>query len=213
MIKKSLILNGIGNFVVANNTIRTTNGETFYLDSDENSLRLSIDEPMGNVSGCGNVIVGNNITSVNGVSISTSGNDIYIKTRKSGRVFVNDVLMTESDAKAGANQDDQKIKEFDISSFEIDEIKVSGSGSLKIIDINIAEDLDVKLSGQGSIEASNISTTYLDVKISGQGNINLNSCSAKKANFKVSGMGNISGVNNSFDKVTEKVSGMGNINL
>jgi hypothetical protein len=204
----SIVLRGTGEFLVSNGSVKEVNGKPFFASCKDGRLDISVDEPYSR-----NVIVGNSIMSVNGVSVSTSGDDIYISTSKKGKIFVNNVLMIQGDESKTENLEDERVDTYNISSLSIDEIKISGTGSLKIRDSIFNDSLEVKLSGQGSILINGAKLKYLDVKLSGQGNMNLSNCSANRANFKVSGMGSIGGSNNVFNQKSEKVSGMGSINI
>jgi len=207
----SVVLSEDGDFVIEKNIVKAINGKKFYAELSNGDLQLSASRG-NNVMSSGNIIMGNNIISANGVSIKSVGNDTYIDTSKNGKIFVNGKLMQEVNENT-EDIKDTRVSEFDISSFSVESIRITGVGGLILAKTNTADYIDIKIFGQGDIIIIGIETQSLDIKISGQGNMMFENCTSKKVNAKVSGQGNINGKNNSFNSVNKKISGMGNINL
>ena len=98
------------------------------------------------------------------------------------------------------------IAEGPVSSDEL-ELKVSGSGNIKLMDLK-AEEVDLAVSGSGLVTAAG-NAEELGIALSGSGNVNTLELSVDECSIKISGSGNCKV--NVTEELDARISGSGNV--
>jgi len=98
---------------------------------------------------------------------------------------------------------------------ELDEIKSSGSGNLRLQSDITANDLNISNSGSGNFncEASLTSSGDIDISNSGSGNIRIDEIKADKLSIHNSGSGNLNINDGTTEYQSIHMSGSGNVSL
>jgi Putative auto-transporter adhesin, head GIN domain len=94
-----------------------------------------------------------------------------------------------------------------ISSPNIDDVDLSGSGNISSTNTLIANEPEYNLSGSGDIDIS-VNANKVETKLSGSGNITL-AGSSPQSQHRISGSGKIAALNLDSDNVTVNISGSG----
>lgn len=101
-----------------------------------------------------------------------------------------------------------------ITTPEIDELGVSGSGDIIAENEIKTKTLDLAVSGSGNIKLSELNAERVKSAISGSGDIVLaGKTPAQDLSVTISGSGNFKGLNYSADDVSVKISGSGNVGI
>jgi len=98
-----------------------------------------------------------------------------------------------------------------ITTKDITELEVSGSGNIISNSIIVTDNLELEISGSGNITI-NASTNNLETSISGSGKIDLSGI-ANNHNLKISGSGNINSFNLLTKSTSALISGSGNAKI
>ncbi|HEX8529955.1 MAG TPA: head GIN domain-containing protein, partial [Cytophagales bacterium] len=99
-----------------------------------------------------------------------------------------------------------------VTARELNELRLSGSGKMRVESPLKADSFAATVSGSGRIEADRITSNRLKATISGSGNFNA-SGSAKETDITVSGSGGFNGKNFTAGDAKVRVSGSGGVYL
>ena len=102
--------------------------------------------------------------------------------------------------------------EIHVTARELNELKLSGSGKMRVNSPLKADAFSASVSGSGRIDASQITSNRLKAAISGSGGFNA-SGSAKETEITVSGSGGFNGKNFTAGDAKVRVSGSGDVYL
>ncbi len=122
----------------------------------------------------------------------------------SGKVFINDLLKTQSLEVDISGSGKIYAKEVEINKFECD---ISGSGSLEFSGSGTIDDAELSVSGSGNLSAPTTKMAMFEVSISGSGRCDC--YVTEKLEGSISGSGNITYSGN--PKIDASVSGSGHI--
>lgn len=122
------------------------------------------------------------------IETNVSGNTLKIKSNKCIKDF--------------------KVLDINISSPEIEEIELNGSGKIQSSGIIKTKKLYVEINGSGKTELD-IDTKEIDIDISGSGDINLKGIS-KRADIEINGSGNLDAYKMDCLKTQIEINGSGN---
>jgi hypothetical protein len=164
-----------------------------------------------------------NHTGFTGIDLRSSA-DVYYKYDSVYKVEVKaqqnilDVLITEvtnnvlvirykNDVKVRASEPIQVI----ITAPQINNIRNSGSGDIRIMNVVSSSELKADISGTGDILLNELNTLLLDANISGSGDIKVNSGMINEEKLKISGSGDIDVSHAISAKASTIISGSGNI--
>lgn len=100
-----------------------------------------------------------------------------------------------------------------VTSKELEEVKMSGSGQFQAENPLTSEEMDLAMSGSGGITFSKLTTEEVDVKISGSGSISLDKGSAEEMDVKLSGSGKLYAEEFVVSEFSAAISGSGNIKI
>lgn len=117
----------------------------------------------------------------------------------------------------GINLEKGCYKDFDleiqITTSNINDIQINGSGNVTIYDLTDQEDLSTKISGSGNVYLNGFSgCEYFSVDVSGSGNITCykNFTDLKELQIKIDGSGNYNGSPNETNECNIEIKGSGN---
>lgn len=233
----NITLNGVGRFTIDEDKIKCNNPVKAVLKGS--SLELTGNPTKGkggnfisnlfggSVSFNGGItykgvnIVGNTAY-LNGVGVSSSGNDIEISNvSESNRIIIDGVDVSSAvnaalkDKKAVRKSDAElrAEKEYALPSdttWEIETISVCGSSDITVKGNFLSKTVSLRVSGQGDVNVTDANLRNVSATVSGQGDIKFSNTTAEVAVLSVSGQGDIKGLH-ATSSVVASVSGMGNI--
>jgi hypothetical protein len=96
---------------------------------------------------------------------------------------------------------------------DLTQLRVSGSGNIKVTDPYKPASLSLSVSGSGFISIAKIASSGIDAAISGSGDIRVNEGTADQETLSISGSGSIDLSGVVADKATTKTSGSGTTKL
>jgi hypothetical protein len=163
------------------------------------------------------------LDSFSGIGISISA-DVYYTTGNSHEIRiegkdkdVNDLITEVKDGFLQVKYEDWKISRSKltiyVTSKELEEVKMSGSGQFLADKALSSEEMDLAMSGSGGITLSNLTSEEVDVKISGSGSISLKKGSAEELDVKLSGSGRLNAEEFVVSEFSAAISGSGGIKI
>ena len=163
------------------------------------------------------------LDSFSGIGISISA-DVYYTTGNSHEIRiegndkdVNDLITEVKDGFLQVKYEDWKKSRSKltiyVTSKELEEVKMSGSGQFLAEKPLSSEEMDLAMSGSGGITFSKLTAEEVDVKLSGSGNISLNSGSAEEMDVKLSGSGKVNAEQFEVSEFSAAISGSGGIKI
>ena len=99
-----------------------------------------------------------------------------------------------------------------VTSPNIENISLTGSGDLSALSDIKSNNLKVALKGSGNIKLKQIDCTSIDAHVQGSGNINVTGGTAQSAEYSVFGSGDLAVENLKVRSANVKLTGSGNIN-
>ncbi len=175
------------------------------------------------IKGNGNTITETrNLSDFNQIDLKTSdniiltqGNEYSIEIEASENLMsVIETSVTNSKLKI-TRKPNTCIKTFKpitiyITTPDINQITISGSGDVKATDLITSPKMDLTINGSGNMQFSNLNTDHLDTKVSGSGKLTISSTEKTTSQLiKISGSGNINVLNMPSKETTISISGSG----
>ncbi len=129
----------------------------------------------------------------------------YLETKVQGRTL-------KIGTKDNVNLRPKESIDFYLTVKELDSIKISGSGDIRLPDW-LAGTFSIDISGSGDVRLDSLSANWLDVEISGSGRVDVNGGKVEKQDIDINGSGDYRARDLESSRAKVRVSGSGEATL
>lgn len=120
------------------------------------------------------------------------------------------IATNNSVTNGGMNLDFSKVK-VNVTSPQLKEVELSGSGNFNARTVNTPEDFEIQVAGSGNVDMVKLACDDVDIQVAGSGKVAISTIICKEIEANMAGSGSIICMNVKANEVKTNVAGSGKV--